>query len=78
MNLPAMDEVYSEIGEFEEEQKNEYRKVQRLSPHHVAVTLFFTHAAAFKKHFPQLHASYKDIFNQDPTLKGNPVLNEDT
>lgn len=75
MNLPAMDEVYSEVGEFEEEQKNEYRKVQRLNPHHVAVTLFFTHAVAFKKQFPKLHDAYRTIFNQDPTITGNPVIN---
>jgi len=74
MNLPAMDEVYSEIGEFEAEQKNEYRKVQRLNPHHVAVTLFFTHAVAFKKEFPKLHDAYSHIFNQDPSLPRNPVL----
>jgi len=62
------------IGEFEAEQKNEYRKVQRLNPHHVAVTLFFTHAIAFKKEFPKLHDAYSHIFNQDPSLPRNPVL----
>ena len=74
MNLPAMDEVYSERGEFEDEQENEYRKVQRLNPQHVAITLFFTHAAPFKTNFPNLHKSYCEIFEQDPAIRGNPVL----
>ena len=77
MNLPAMDAVYSEVGELESEQKNEYRKVQRLSPHHVSVTLFFTHAKLFKAQFPKLHDAYSQIFNQDPALSGNTVLGEE-
>ncbi len=74
MNLPAMDQVYAEVGEFEEEQKNEYRKVQRLNPQHVAVTLFFTHSAVFKQQFPDLFQECVSIFNQDPTAVGNPIV----
>mgnify|MGYP000102733084 CR=1 FL=1 len=74
MNLPAMDEVYAESGEFDDVQENEYRQVQRLNPQHVGVTLFFTHTSRFKEHLPDLHSAYCRIFHQDPTVKGNPML----
>ncbi len=74
MNLPAMDEVYNKRGEFDGEQSNEYRSVQRLNPQHVGVTLFFTHSILFKEQFPKLHADYCGIFKQDPSLKNNPRI----
>lgn len=74
MNLPAMDEVYNERGEFDDEQENEYRSVQRLNPQHVGVCLFFTHNQLFKESMPQLHKAYCKIFKQDPSLRNNPKL----
>ncbi len=74
MNLPAMDEVYNDRGEFDGEQANEYRKVQRLNPQHVGVTLFFTHSTMFKEAFPILHQAYCKIFNQDPSQRSTPQI----
>ena len=74
MNLPAMDEVYNDRGEHDDDQANEYRSVQRLSPQHVGVTLFHTHSLAFKEQLPRIHAAYTAIFKQDPSIRNNPKI----
>ena len=67
-------ESLEKISGFKTEAVKNYIGLPLLEPLPVSINYFFTFSEKFKATLPELFASYKKIFNQDPGNIENPII----
>lgn len=79
-NLPEINEAIEAqlvaISGFKMEAVKNFIGLPTLDSQIVAINYFFTFPNNFKAKLPELHEHYKNVFNQDPTKKDYPIIDD--